>query len=120
VLALINVHAHCESVIAMLPSLLTWSLSLLYNEVLISMCIVRSVWILYVYYVHEQITYGNYMNFAYEYFFDSAELEVINRLSTTAYEREFPKVSCACICLYSVTRSSYKKILQYASSCVYK
>jgi hypothetical protein len=55
-----------------------------------------------VYDVYEQITYGNYMNFAYEYFFDSAELEVINRLSTTAYEREFPKVSCACIHFYPV------------------
>jgi hypothetical protein len=42
------------------------------------------------------------MNFAYEYFFDSAELEVINRLSTTAYQREFPKVNvCVCI-LYGV------------------
>jgi hypothetical protein len=53
---------------------------------------------------HVQITYGNYMSFRYEYFFDTAELEVINRLSATAYEFEFPKVSFdivfhMCICM---------------------
>jgi hypothetical protein len=66
--------------------------NIMHDRVLTVLYIVCSVWTSCVYHVYEQITYGNYMNFAYEYFFDSAELEVINRLSTTAYEREFPKV----------------------------